>query len=105
MNEKRIKVLLFFAMVAFLAFKCTPTDSNKNAGPLCLNIPVETPNGVHFSWNSGAAGTTYSIMRRKQGEANWERIVMNLTGISGAADANGFTLDKTFEYKIQAEQP
>ena len=104
MNEKRISGLLFFAMVVFLAIKCVPSDANKNAGPLYLSAPVETPNGVHFSWSAGRADTTYSIMRRQQGAEDWERIVMGLTGVSGAADAEGFTLDRTFEYKIQAEQ-
>ena len=105
MNENLIRGLLFFALVVFMAIKCTPTEDNKNAGPLHLSVPVETPNGVHFSWSSGTAGATYSIMRRKQqGDTEWERIVMGLTGVSGAADAEGFTLDKTFEYKIQAEQ-
>lgn len=82
-----------------------PTNSNKNAGGLRLSAPVETPDAVHFSWTGGAADATYSIYRRMKGEENWERIQMNLTGISGAVDVQGFTLDKTYEYKIQADAP
>jgi len=97
--------IAFAVAVIFLALRCTPTENNKNAGGLRLSVPVETPDAVHFSWTGGAAGTTYSIYRRMKGETNWERIAMNLSGISGAADVAGFTLDQTYEYKIQADTP
>jgi len=105
----RIKItlnkVLFVVAVIFLTIKCTPTEAAKNAGGLRLSVPVESPNAVHFSWTGGAADATYSIYRRMKGEANWERIKMGLTGVSGATDVPGFTLDQTYEYKIQADTP
>lgn len=97
--------IAFAAAVVFCVLRCTPTEQNKNAGGLRLSVPVETPDAVHFSWTGGAADATYSIYRRMKGEENWERIKMNLTGVSGATDVPGFTLDHTYEYKIQADTP
>ena len=82
-----------------------PTNANKNAGGLRLSVPVECPTGVHFSWTGGQTGTSYSLYRRMHGDTPWERIAMGLTGISGAVDVPGFTLDQTYDYEIRAEVP
>jgi hypothetical protein len=98
-----VNKLAFAAMVVFLAIRCTPSNANKNAGGLRLSVPVETPDSVQFSWTGGQEGAAYSIYRRMKGDANWERIAMNLYGVSGSTFVPGFTLDQTYEYKIQAE--
>ena len=82
-----------------------PTNANKNAGGLRLNHPIECPDSVQFSWTGGQAGTTYSIYRRMHGDTNWERIAMNLTGVSGSTFVRGFTLDRDYDYEIRADQP
>ena len=94
-----------FSMAIMFGTRALPTDANKNAGGLRLSRPVETPDAVQFSWTGGAADATYSIYRRMRGDANWERIAMNLTGVSGSTFVPGFTLDQTYEYKIQADTP
>ena len=97
--------IAFAALTIALMFRAVPTNAGKAAGGLRLSVPVESPNGVHFSWTGGAADATYSIYRRMKGDTYWERIAMNLTGVSGAVDVPGFTLDQTYEYKIQADTP
>ena len=93
----------FAALVIALAALTAPTQQNKNAGGLHLNIPVETPTSVQFSWTGGAEDASYSLYRRRLGEAVWERIAMHLYGVSGTTFVEGFTLDRDWEYKIQAE--
>lgn len=97
--------ILVFSLAIMFGTKVLPTDTNKAAGGLRLSVPVECPDSVQFSWTGGQAGTTYSIYRRMHGDANWERIAMNLSGVSGTTFVQGFTLDKTFDYEIRAEQP
>lgn len=107
MKRPNAATVFLLAGSLFVMF-CTnalPTNDNKNAGGLRLSAPVESPNGVHFSWTGGQTGTTYGIYRRMHGDANWERIKMGLTGVSGAADVEGFTLDRTYDYEIRAEAP
>ncbi len=82
-----------------------PSNANKNAGGLRLSAPVECPDSVQFSWTGGAADATYGIYRRMHDDTNWERIAMNLTGVSGSVFVPGFTLDRDYDYEIRAEQP
>jgi hypothetical protein len=70
---------------------------------LRLSTPVETPDGVHFTWTGGATNTNYSLWRRLNSDGTWEKIKVGLQGTSGATDLDGFTLDNTWEYKIQAD--
>lgn len=95
---------LFLAALAVLcAWYATPTNTNKNAGGLRLNAPIECPDYVQFSWTGGAEGATYSIYRKMHGDSYWERISMNLTGVSGTTFVPGFTLDKDYDYEIRAD--
>lgn len=96
-----------FVMSAAIMFgtRAMPTNANKNAGGLRLSTPIECPDSVQFSWTGGQAGTTYSIYRRMHGDTSWERIAMNLTGVSGSVFVPGFTLDRDFDYEIRADQP
>lgn len=105
MNDKRLTTLVLLALTIFIGLTALPTNANKNAGGLRLSAPVECPDSVQFSWTGGQAGTTYGIYRRMHGDANWERIAMNLTGVSGTTFVPGFTLDQTYDYEIRAEVP
>lgn len=97
--------LIVVSLAIMFGTKALPTNSNKNAGGLRLNTPVECPDSVQFTWTGGAADTTYSIYRRMHGDTNWERIAMNLTGVSGTTFVPGFTLDRDYDYEIRADQP
>ena len=97
--------LIVFSLFIMFGTNALPTNANKNAGGLRLNRPVECPDSVQFSWTGGQAGTTYSIYRRVHGDTYWERIAMNLTGVSGTAFVPGFTLDRDYDYEIRADQP
>lgn len=97
--------LITFSMFIMFGTKALPTNANKNAGGLRLNHPVECPDSVQFSWTGGATDATYSLYRRMIGLGNWERIWMGLHGVSGSVFVPGFTLDQTYEYKIQADAP
>lgn len=94
--------VLFISAALALAFRAYPSGEAKAAQPLRLNPPVESPDGVAFTWTNGSADTPHSIWRRVKGEAEWTRIAMGL-GPSGMTVIPGFTLDKTYEYKIQAD--
>lgn len=94
----------FILFAAALGYNAFPSSSEKAQLGLRLNAPVESPNGVTFVWTGGAADTPHSIYRRVKGESDWTRIAMNL-GPSGMTTVPGFTLDRDFEYRIQAEQP
>ena len=96
--------LAFAALAAFLCFHAYPTNASK-ASAFRMSTPVETPDGVHFSWTGGTEGTTYSIYRRLSGTENWERISMGLQGVSGSADVPGFTLNLTWDYEMRADAP
>lgn len=102
LNTDRI---LFLGLVIAAAWYAYPTQAAKTGGVLRLSVPVETPDGVHFSWTGGATNTTYSIWRKLYPDGTWERVQMGLQGTSGATDVPGFTLDNDWEYKIQAEVP
>ena len=97
--------LIVSALFIVFGTDALPTNASKNAGGLRLNHPVECPDSVQFSWTGGAADATYSIYRRLHGDTNWERIAMNLTGVSGSAFVRGFTLDRDYDYEIRADQP
>lgn len=97
--------IAFALLTLVLCLQSAPTMASKNVGGLRLNTPVEYPDGVHFVWTGGTEGTVYGIYRRLQGYQVWERIAWGLTGVSGSADVPGFTLDRTFDYEIRAEQP
>ena len=96
--------ILFAALCAYMCWWATPTNASKVAGGLYLNQPVECPDGVYFSWQGGVEGTEYSLWRRMVGDTWWMRIQMGL-GPTGSYFAPGFTLDKTWEYRISAEAP
>lgn len=110
MKLKRPKAPTVFLIAGtiYILF-CTraiPTEANKAAGGLRLSTPVESPDGVHFSWTGGAEDATYSIYRKNHEPGwEWERIALGLSGSSGAVNVPGFTLDKTYDYKIQADEP
>lgn len=97
--------LAFAIAVVLLGLKATPTNASKNTGGLRLNNPIECPDSVQFTWSGGAADATYSIYRRMHGDTNWERIALNLTGVSGTTFVSGFTLDRDYDYEIRADQP
>lgn len=98
------RTALFVTFAAFLGIKSTATNQQKAAGGLRLSVPVETPSGVHLSWTGGAADATYSIYRRAHhAGAQWERVALGLSGVSGAFFYPAFTLDMTYSYRIQAE--
>lgn len=92
----------FVLMAIGFGWNAFPSSSEKAQLGLRLNAPVESPDGVTFTWTGGAADTPHGIYRRVKGEAGWTRIAMNL-GPSGMTTIPGFTLDRDFEYRIQAE--
>ena len=98
-------VLIVLSLVIMFGTNALPTTANKNAGGLHLSMPVECPDSVQFSWSGGVEDATYSIYRRLHGDTNWERIAMGLHGVSGTTFVPGFTLDKSYDYKISADQP
>lgn len=106
-KKPSIGTVLLFAGVAYLMFctKAMPTNANKSAGGLHLNTPVECPDSVQFSWTGGTEGTTYSIYRKRHDDTYWERIAMNLTGVSGTTFVQGFTLDRDYDYEMRADVP
>lgn len=95
------KVAFIVATLA-LAFRAYPTGGEKQAGGLHLGAPVETPNGVHFSWTGGNTNSTYSIYRKLHGDTYWERISMGLP-YTGAVTVEGFTLDRTYDYEMRGD--
>lgn len=98
------KILFLIAMIA-LGWNAYPTQAAKNSGELRLSLPIETPDGVHFSWTGGATNTTYSLWRKLYNDGTWERIKMGLQGTSGATEVPGFTLDNDWSYEIRADVP
>ena len=106
MKKVRLSIdkLLFAALAIALGYNAYPTGEEKQAGGLRLNLPVETPDGVHLSWTGGITNTTYSIYRRDNIDgATWERIAVGLSGASGTFFYPLFTLDRDISYRIQAE--
>jgi len=104
--ENLVFKTFFLSVVLFLTFTCVPaTQASKNAGGLHLNYPVESPTGVHLCWTGGSPDATYSIYRRLHGYDYWERVALNLQGVQGSFDVPGFTLDRTYDYEIRAEEP
>jgi len=97
--------IAFLALVIAAAFYSYPSQASKNSGGLRLSTPVETPDGVHFSWTGGATNTTYTLWRRLNADGSWEMIQTDLEGVSGATDVPGFTLDKDWSYEIRAVAP
>ena len=97
--------VLFIAVTLFFCFSARITTASKNLGGLRLNKPIECPDSVQFTWTGGSDDATYSIYRRVSGSVNWERIWMNLHGVSGTVFVPGFTLDHDYDYEIRAEQP
>lgn len=99
-TEKIIGIVLIILLMACLA-KSTQKPTRKS---IYLEIPVETPNGVQFSWNGGEETLTYSLYRRKVSDVNWERIELGLPH-QGAYFAPGFTLSDDYQYQIKADLP
>jgi hypothetical protein len=97
--------VLFGTLVLFAAWYAYPTQAAKNSGGLRLSQPVETPDGVHFTWTGGATNTTYSLWRKLYIDGSWETIRTGLQGVQGSTDVPGFTLDQDYEYEIRAEIP
>ena len=69
-----------------------------------LATPVETPNGVDFAFspaeNFDLTGKWVVIERRKLGVTAWTRVA-KVSGTSGTAHADGFTLDATYQYRAR----
>ncbi|MDD2349708.1 MAG: hypothetical protein PHS50_15780 [Kiritimatiellae bacterium] len=104
--ETIIYRVLFIAAALFLARVAYPSQKEKQAAGLHLNIPIETPDGVHLSWLGGDPAATYSIYRRDLTDgAGWTRIASGLRGVNGAYFHPGFTLDRNVSYRLQTEVP
>jgi len=97
--------VMFLALMIAIGWHAYPTQADKNSGELRLSLPIETPDGVHFSWTGGATNTTYSLWRKLYNDGTWERIKMGLQGTSGATEVPGFTLDNDWSYEIRADAP
>lgn len=102
-TEKSVGVVLFVAAAFWLSLRAYPSAAEKQGAPLRLNRPVETPDGVYFSWYGGAEDTTYTIFRSGDGGETWVPLVTGLNGKAGNWMVRGFTLDKDYKYRIQAE--
>ena len=96
--EKLIAIILIICLMGALAHS-TQKPAHTS---IFLEFPVETPNGVQFSWQGGDPELRYSIYRRMVGAENWERIELNLPH-QGTYFAEGFTLDHDYEYQMRAD--
>lgn len=94
------KVAFILATVAFM-IQSVP----KPVVGLRLNLPIEGPDGVMFSWVGGQVFAVYSLYRREVGTEDWERIAMNLSGVVGVVEVPGFTLDRDYEYELRLQWP
>ena len=94
--------VVFGLIVAFLAITAFPSSEEKQAAGLRLNPPVESPDGVTFVWTGGAADTSYRIMRRISGTDEWQPVAIGLNP-SGMYLYKGFTLDRDYQYRIEAD--
>lgn len=93
-------------MIVLFTIAQAPTTEKKEARGLEFSQPVETPDGVWFSWSNASSTQTHSIYRRMSGTyGNWERIAMNLTGVNGGTMVMGFTLDTDFDYEFREDLP
>lgn len=103
---KITKNILVFSVIGLVAgWYTNPSQAAKNSGGLRLSVPIETPDGVHFSWTGGATNTTYTLWRKLYNDGTWETIQTGLEGVSGATDVPGFTLDNDYQYEIRAVAP
>jgi len=103
-TEKHITSALLIAAALWLAPRVYPSSEEKQAARvLRLNPPVESPDGVRFTWLHGSPGQTYRIMQRIAGTDDWTPVAFNLPP-SGTYTLKGFTLDKDYEYRIQPEE-
>ena len=98
----KLEAVAFAVIVIALALKVFPDGETKQAAGLRLNPPVESPDGVTFVWTGGAAGSTYRIMKRVSGTDEWQPVAIGLNP-SGMYLYDGFTLDRDYQYRIEAE--
>lgn len=99
----KFEAAAFVVIVIALALKAYPSGETKQAAGLRLNPPVESPDGVTFVWTGGAAGSTYRIMKRVLGTDEWQPVAIGLNP-SGMYLYKGFTLDRDYQYRIEADQ-
>ena len=97
----KFEAAAFGVIVLSLALNVFPTEEEKKRG-LKLNPPVESPDGVSFVWTGGAAGSTYRIMKRVSGTDEWQPVAIGLNP-SGMYLYKGFTLDRDYQYRIEAD--
>jgi hypothetical protein len=102
--KPKLNIVGFSVLCLALCLLSTPTNASKNAGGLTLCKPVESPDGVQFTWSGGDEETSYGIYRRKHGECSWELLKSGMTGTSGTVFVRGFTLDSDYDYQLRAEQ-
>ena len=103
-TEKHIGTALFVAASLWLSARAYPSSEEKQAARvLRLDPPVESPDGVRFTWLHGAPGQSYRLMQRIQGTDDWWPIATGLPP-SGMYLHGGFTLDTDYEYRIEPEE-
>ena len=98
----KFEAAAFAVIVIAVALKVYPSSKTKQATGLRLNPPVESPDGVTFVWTGGAGGNTYRIMRRILGTDEWQPVAIGLPP-SGMYLYEGFTLDRDYQYRIEAD--
>ena len=101
-GETKVEKLIALVLIAFMLGALAQSTQKPTHTSIWLEVPVETPNGVQFSWQGGDPELRYSIYRRKVGDENWERIELNLPS-QGMYFADGFTLDQDYEYQMRAD--
>lgn len=96
--EKLVAMVIASGMLAAVA----QSTQKPVRTSIYLEKPIETPNGVQFSWSGGEQTLHYSLYRRKVGEVVWERIELNLPH-QGVFFAPGFTLSEDYEYQMKSD--
>ena len=97
------RVVLLALLVAMLV--CVAKSTQKPVyTSIYLEAPIETPDGVQFSWHGGDPESRYSLFRRKLGAAEWECLELDLSS-AGAVFEPGFTLGDNYEYQIRLSTP
>lgn len=104
--SKVIYYSLWAIMLGFFAWAQAPTRARKESVGLQFSQPVETPDGVYFSWLNASPTQTHSIYRRLNGtHGAWERIAMGLSGAHGRTFVPGFTLAADWDYEFREDIP
>ena len=98
------KFCLFALFVAVFIVHGATKTVEESITAVELATPVETPDGVDFAFspaeNFDLTGKWVVIERRKLGRSAWTRVA-KVSGTSGTAHADGFTLDQTYEYRAR----